>query len=29
VACYLRNLANLRSLAWVVAMTVNVALLFV
>jgi uncharacterized MAPEG superfamily protein len=29
VACYLRNLAKLRSLAWVAAMTVNVALLFI
>lgn len=29
VACYLRNLANLRSLAWVGAMAVNVAMLFI
>lgn len=29
VACYLRNLANLRSLAWVAAMAVNVAMLFI
>ena len=28
VACYLRNLANLRSLAWIAGMAVNVAMLF-